>query len=234
MTPALECRDLVLDYGNGTVVGPISLEVAPGTCVAVVGPNGAGKSSLLHMILGLRRPTSGRAFIHGEPADLPLARRGVGYLQEAVSFSDRARADDLLRVHCRLTGAFQGGNRKALEAYLESFGLEWSRNPLRIYSKGMKQRLALALAMLDCGRLLILDEPNSGLDPVGIATLRSKLEETKRAGSSLLLSTHRLAEVMQMADRLIVIHRGRVVGDKPMAEFADFDALERFFLVCVR
>jgi ABC-type multidrug transport system ATPase subunit len=121
-----------------------------------------------------------------------------------------------------------------MEAHLEGFGLEWTRKSLSIYSKGMKQRLALAIAMLDCQRMLILDEPNSGLDPVGIATLRTRIEEAKKAGSTLLISTHRLAEAMQVADRVVVLHRGQITGDAAMSEFPDYGALEKFFLECVR
>jgi ABC-2 type transport system ATP-binding protein len=231
---ALECRGLTLDYGNGTVIGPIDLRLEPGDCVALVGPNGAGKTTFLHMALGLRRPTQGEVLVSGRPASDPRARVGIGYLQEAVDFPERERAHALLGLHCRLTGACDSGDRGRLEAYLEGFGLEWTRKPLRIYSKGMKQRLALALAMLDCGRMLVLDEPNSGLDPVGIAMLRQKLEDAKRARSTLLLSTHRLAESMRLADRVVVLHRGRISGDAPMSDFQDYAALEKFFLGCVR
>jgi Cu-processing system ATP-binding protein len=117
-----------------------------------------------------------------------------------------------------------------LEAYLDGFGLELTTKPIRAYSKGMKQRLALAIAMLDCKRMLILDEPNSGLDPVGIAMLRGKLDALKAQGTTLLISTHRLAEVMQVANSVLVLHKGRVAGVSSMSEFPDFGAFEKYFL----
>jgi ABC-type multidrug transport system ATPase subunit len=105
---------------------------------------------------------------------------------------------------------------------------------MRAYSKGMKQRLALAIAMLDCNRMLILDEPNSGLDPVGIAMLRAKLDMLKAGGTTLLISTHRLAEVMHLADQVLVLHKGKVAGSSPMSEFRDFPAFEKYFLERVK
>jgi ABC-type multidrug transport system ATPase subunit len=158
----------------------------------------------------------------------------VGYLQEAVDFPERARAHYLAALHGALAGRPRALDAGELEAYLDGFGLELTRKHLRASSKGMKQRLALALSMLDCGRLLILDEPNSGLDPVGIAMLRAKLDALKSGGATLLISTHRLAEVMHLADQVLVFHRGKVAGSSPMSEFPDFAALERYFLERVR
>jgi ABC-type multidrug transport system ATPase subunit len=232
-TPAIECRGLALDYGGGARVGPLTFAIPAGACVALVGENGAGKTSLIHMLLGLRPSSGGAAFLFGEPARSPRSRRGIGYLQEAVDFPERARARDLFALHGRLAGV-GSGVASDLEAYLDGFGLELTGKPIRAYSKGMKQRLALALAMLDCGRLLILDEPNSGLDPVGIAMLRAKLDGLKAGGSTLLISTHRLAEVMHLADHALVLHKGKVAGEASMGEFADFDAFERYFLEKVR
>jgi ABC-type multidrug transport system ATPase subunit len=228
--PAIACQGLELDYGSGTRIGPLSLEIPAGACVALVGENGAGKSSFIHMILGLRPPTRGKAQLFGEPSTAPRSRRGIGYLQEAVDFPDRARARDIVTLHKRLTGMDHGPASPELEPYLDGFGLELTGKPIRAYSKGMKQRLALALAMLDCGRLLILDEPNSGLDPVGIAMLRAKLDALKASGTTLLISTHRLAEVMQLADQVLVLHKGKVAGASPMTEFQDFNAFEKYFL----
>ncbi len=234
IAPAIACDSLELRYAKGSVIGPLTLEIPAGSCVALVGPNGAGKTSFIHMILGLRPPTRGSARLFGEPAHRPQARRGVGYLQEAVDFPERTRARNLLGLHGALAGRERPMASDELEAYLDGFGLEYTSKPLRAYSKGMKQRLALALAMLDCGRLLILDEPNSGLDPVGIAMLRAKLDALKAAGTTLLISTHRLAEVMHLADQVLVLNKGKVAGSGSMSEFPDFAAFERYFLECVR
>jgi ABC-type multidrug transport system ATPase subunit len=233
-TTAIACRGLELDYGRGSLIGPLSLEIPAGSCVALVGENGAGKTSLIHMLLGLRPPTRGSAFLFGDPAASPAARRGVGYLQESVDFPERARARDLVSLHSRIIGLDRRKAKEELEAYLDGFGLELTGKPIRAYSKGMKQRLALAVAMLDCHRLLILDEPNSGLDPVGIAMLRAKLDALKAAGATLLISTHRLAEVMQLADQVLVLHQGRVAGNSLMSEFRDFNAFEAYFIACVK
>jgi ABC-2 type transport system ATP-binding protein len=224
-----ECRDLSIDYGGGTRIGPINLQVSAGTVVALVGVNGAGKTSLLHMLLGLRRPTSGSAMLFGQSSETAASRKGVGYLPEAVDFPERSNAFDLLKLHARLTGT-PLRSEDEFEKYLDEFGLELTGKPLKVYSKGMKQRLALAIAMMDCSRLLILDEPNSGLDPVGIAMLRAKLDQLKARGVGLIISTHRLAEVMQVADRTLVLHKGAIAGDAPMSDFAHFQDFENFFL----
>ncbi|MDB5106892.1 MAG: ABC-type multidrug transport system, ATPase component [Fibrobacteres bacterium] len=232
--PSISCKGLELDYGRGSVIGPITLDIPAGACVALVGENGAGKSSFIHMILGLRPPSRGSAALFGESTSQPAARRGIGYLQESVDFPERARAHDLIALHSRLTGLDRREAAQGLEAYLDGFGLELTGKPIRAYSKGMKQRLALAIAMLDCGRLLILDEPNSGLDPVGIAMLRGKLDALKASGTTLLISTHRLAEVMHLADQVLVLHKGKVAGSSPMSDFQDFNAFEKYFLERVR
>lgn len=231
--PAIACRGLELEYGRGSRIGPLSVSIPQGACVALVGENGAGKTSFIHMLLGLRPPSAGEASLFGEPSRSPRSRRGIGYLQEAVDFPERARARDLFALHKRLTGLDRRQD-PGLEAYLDGFGLELTGKPIRAYSKGMKQRLALAVSMLDCGRLLILDEPNSGLDPVGIAMLRAKLDGLKAQGVTLLISTHRLAEVMHLADQVLVLHKGKVAGESPMSDFADFNAFERYFLERVR
>jgi ABC-type multidrug transport system ATPase subunit len=227
---AIACKDLELDYGRGSLIGPITLDIPVGACVALVGENGAGKSSFIHMLLGLRPHSRGSASLFGESAGNPACRRGIGYLQESVDFPERARAHDLIALHSRLTGQDRRQAAKDLEGHLDDFGLELTGKPIRAYSKGMKQRLALAIAMLDCGRLLILDEPNSGLDPVGIAMLRAKLDAMKARGTTLLISTHRLAEVMHLADQVLVLHKGKVAGSSAMSEFQDFPAFEKYFL----
>lgn len=227
---AVSCRNLELDYGRGSVIGPLTLDIPAGACVALVGENGAGKSSFISMLLGLRPPTRGTITLFGEEAPAPETRRGIGYLQESVDFPERACARDLIDLHSRLTGMDRRETASELEAHLDGFGLELTAKPIRAYSKGMKQRLALAIAMLDCKRMLILDEPNSGLDPVGIAMLRGKLDELKALGTTLLISTHRLAEVMHLADQVLVLHKGKVAGSSPMSEFQDFPAFEKYFL----
>lgn len=227
---AVTCKEVELDYGRGTVIGPLTLDIPAGSCVALVGENGAGKSSLISMILGLRPAKRGTITLFGESGSFPHSRRGIGYLQESVDFPERATAQDLINLHSQLVGLEQKLTGPSLEKYLEGFGLKLTQKPIRAYSKGMKQRLALALSMLDCGRLLILDEPNSGLDPVGIAVLRAKLGVCKAEGTTILISTHRLAEVMQIADSVLVLHKGTVAGNCSMTKFPDFVAFEKYFL----
>lgn len=229
-TAAFNCSELELHYQGGTKIGPLTIEIPVGTCVALVGENGAGKSSLINMMLGLRPWDKGEAKLFDISAEKPGARSGIGYLQEVVDFPAKTNAKELMQLHSKLAGIEGTMNVTELENYLEGFGLELTAKPIKNYSKGMKQRLALAISMLDCKRMLILDEPNSGLDPVGIAMLRSKLDQLKAGGTTLLISTHRLAEVMAIADEVLVIHKGKVAGSSSMSEFPDFPAFEKYFL----
>lgn len=221
---AIRCRDLSLSYRGGKRIGPFTFTLPAGSCTALVGPNGSGKSTLLSLLLGLRRPDTGEAFLFGLPVSDPRSRERTGYLREVGEFFGRDRAEDLLALHAALTGT------SLPPGHLESFGLDSPPRRLKAFSKGMKQRLGLALAFLDASRLLVLDEPNSGLDPRGIALLRERIKKAKDGGATVLLSTHRLAEVMNLADRVMVLHEGRVAAESAMEAFTDFDALERFFL----
>ncbi len=230
MEAALECRQLVLSYPRGEQVGPISLEVPRGVCAALIGPNGAGKSSLISMLLGLRPPTSGQAFLFGVETSAAEARIGTGYVQESVELPPNSRALSLLRVHASLCLGEESQAYQNPSGYLQEFGEGLAGKRLGAFSKGMRQRLALALAMLDARRLLILDEPNNGLDPAGIAMLRRKILELKKSGVTVLLSTHRLAEIPTLADLVFVMHKGKLVGSSSIDAFADLDALEDYFL----
>ncbi len=230
MQTAIECKQLVLEYRGGSRVGPLSLEVPRGVCAALIGPNGAGKSSLIHMLLGLRPPSSGQAFLFGIPASEPEARLGTGYVQESVEFPPGARALPLVRLHASLCPGAGAETYRHPRQYLDAFGEGLASKRVGAFSKGMRQRLALGLAMLDCRKLLVLDEPNNGLDPAGIALLRRQIEALKKAGTTILLSTHRLAEILSLADLVFVMHQGKLVGSSSIEAFENLNALEDYFI----
>ena len=179
----------------------------------------------------------GAASAHARHGLAVRGKRGKPRLRAAASVTCRSRwispiAPAPMISSCCIPAspAWIAARRRAdLEGYLDAFGLELTGKPIRAYSKGMKQRLALAIAMLDCGRLLILDEPNSGLDPVGIAMLRAKLDALKASGTTLLISTHRLAEVMHLADQVLVLHKGQGGGREPHVGIPGLRRLRKVF-----
>jgi ABC-2 type transport system ATP-binding protein len=202
-------RDLTKRFGAVTAVEGLSFTVEPGAVTGFLGPNGSGKTTTLRMILGLVVPTAGEARINGARfAELAQPARVVGAVLEAQGFHP-ARTG---RAHLLVCAAAIGVADAAVDRALGSVGLaDAAGRGVGGYSLGMKQRLALAAALLGDPQVLVLDEPANGLDPEGIAWLRAFLRGFARQGRSVLVSSHLLAEVEQSVDHLVVISRGRCV-----------------------
>ncbi len=230
MSMAIDAQNLMLNYGDGHIIGPLNLQIAAGSCVALIGPNGAGKTSLVHMLLNLRPPSQGTVHIHGVNSMQAASRAKVGYLPEVTDFAVKASALDLLHLHAALLG----DTTSSCKAWLAEFGLSDPYQSIETFSKGMRQRLGLAIAFWGEPHLLILDEPNSGLDPVGIVDLRNRMVDAKEKGITILISTHRLAEIMPIADQIIIMHKGKIAGMAAASDFADYQAMELFFLERVK
>jgi ABC-2 type transport system ATP-binding protein len=212
----IEVRSLRKRFGDVTAVDGVSFDIEPGQVTGFLGPNGAGKTTTLRMILGLAHPTSGTATIDGRPyRGLADPARTVGAVLERAGFHPGRRARDHLRAVARAARIPESRADETLEIVaLQNAG---SRRAGQ-YSLGMRQRLALATALLGDPRILILDEPANGLDPQGIRWLRDFLRWYASQGRTVLVSSHVLAEVAQTADAAIVIARGRVVAQGPIAE----------------
>jgi ABC-2 type transport system ATP-binding protein len=212
----IEVRSLRKRFGGVTAVDGVSFDVEPGRVTGFLGPNGAGKTTTLRMILGLAHPTSGTATIDGRPyRALPDAARTVGAVLERSGFHPGRRARDHLRAVAR---AARIPESRADET-LEIVALQNARSRRAgQYSLGMRQRLALATALLGDPRILILDEPANGLDPQGIRWLRDFMRWYASQGRTVLVSSHVLSEMAQTADAVIVIARGRVVAQGPISE----------------
>jgi ABC-2 type transport system ATP-binding protein len=212
----IEVRSLTKRFGRVTAVDGVSFDVAPGMVTGFLGPNGAGKTTTLRMLLGLARPTGGTATIDGVPyARLPDPLVAVGAVLERAGFHPGRRGRDHLRVVARAAGIAP----QRVDETLRLVGMEQSgRRRVGGYSLGMRQRLALATALLGDPRILILDEPANGLDPQGIRWLRDFLRSYAAEGRTVLVSSHVLAEMAQTADAVIVIARGKVVAQGPIAE----------------
>ena len=197
-------------YGDVLAVDNLSFDLEPGSVTGFVGANGAGKSTTLRMLLGLTRPTSGSALINGAPyVDLKGPAREVGALTDPDVFHPRRSGRGALRV----LAAVSAIPDRRVEEVLELVDLTSAASrPVGGYSLGMRQRLALAAALLGEPGVLVLDEPANGLDPLGVHWLRGLLRSFGDEGRTVLVSSHQLAELAQTVDDIIVIDRGRLVA----------------------
>jgi ABC-2 type transport system ATP-binding protein len=205
-------------FGRVTAVDDLSFTVEPGSVTGFLGPNGAGKTTTLRMLLGLIRPDAGTSTIGGlSYVDLPAPADRVGSALEATGFHPARTGRDHLRVYCTTSGY----PRHRADEVLDLVGLsDAGRRAVGGYSLGMRQRLALAAALLGDPRVLVLDEPANGLDPEGIAWLRRLLRSLAAEGRTVLVSSHLLAEMQQLVDRVVIIHRGRCVRQGTIAGLA--------------
>jgi ABC-2 type transport system ATP-binding protein len=212
--PPVEVRSLTKRYGSTVAVDALSFAVARGQITGFLGPNGAGKSTTLRALLGLVRPTSGEARVEGEPyAALREPLQTVGAVLEAENFHP-ARSG---RNHLRVLAAASGIPTRRVDEVLGEVELTAAaRRRVGGYSLGMRQRLSVAGALLGRPRLLVLDEPANGLDPEGIRWLREFLRRFAAEGGTVLISSHVLAEVAQLADEVVIIHHGRLVAQEPL------------------
>lgn len=221
--PALEVRDLRITYPGGWRRGPqhavdgLSFRVEPGEVVGFIGPNGAGKSSTIKCLMGFLQPTGGEAWLLGRPAGSPEARRHVGFLPEVALYYPWLTPRETLWMYGRLAGLEPRALRRRSAELLERVGLAGREDDrLKGFSKGMLQRVGIAQAILGDPKLLILDEVSSGLDPLGRRDLRELMLEEKRKGVTIFFSSHELTEVTQLCDRVILVHRGRVLDERPV------------------
>src|SRR3954451_14555460 len=201
-------------YGDRKAVDAVSLHVRRGEVYGFLGPNGAGKTTTLRMLLGLVRPTSGRATVLGFPPGTPAAVAGTGALVEGPGFYPYLSGRDNLRVLAR----YRRLPDPAADAALERVGLTArGGDRFRSYSLGMKQRLGVAAALLGEPEVLVLDEPTNGLDPAGMADMRELLVDVAAGGQTVILSSHLLAEVQEICDRVGVISDGRLLTESTVA-----------------
>ncbi|WP_444831563.1 ABC transporter ATP-binding protein [Actinokineospora sp.] len=215
----IQVAGLTKSFGAVKAVDDMSFTVEPGSIAGFLGPNGAGKTTTLRILLGLIRPDSGRATIGGLPyADIARPNDEVGAALEASGFHPARSGRDHLRIYCTVNGY----PRTRADEVLETVGLTAAaRRAVRGYSLGMRQRLALATALLGRPRVLVLDEPANGLDPEGIAWMRRLLRGLADEGSTVLVSSHVLSEVRQLVDQVVIINSGRLVRQCALDDLAD-------------
>lgn len=207
---AIETLGLTKAYGSILAVDHLDLRVDVGEIVGFLGPNGAGKTTTMRMLLGLVRPTSGTSRVLGldTSSDLEPILARTGSIIENPTFYPFLSGRDNLRVIARITGS----NPDNIADVLEIVDLTSAANrKFKAYSLGMKQRLAVAAALLPGPDLLILDEPANGLDPAGIVEMRKLMNRLKDEGRTVFISSHVLHEIEQMCDRIVILNRGRIV-----------------------
>lgn len=212
----IEVDDLCKSYGATLAVDAVSFTVRPGAVTAFVGPNGAGKSTVLRIALGLDSADSGSALILGRPYRLLDAPgRRVGSLLDAGA----VHSGQTGRTHLRILARASGLAPERVDRVLDQVGLDpVAGDRVRTYSLGMRQRLGVAAALLGDPDVLILDEPTNGMDPEGIGWLQNLLRSYAQAGRTVLISSHHMSELEQVADRVVVIAAGRVVADAELGE----------------
>ncbi len=228
MTPVISVTELKKVYRRGwnrsrfEALRGISLEVAEGEAFGFIGPNGAGKSTTIKILTGVMRATSGDARMFGVHVGDSLARKGLGYVPENPYLFDYLTPAEILTMGRQLHSLPK--NAKRVAYWLDKFGLaDVAGKPIRSFSKGMTQRTALAHAMAVEPRLLILDEPLSGLDPIGRRDVIENLIEYKKSGGTLFFTSHVLYDVERLADRFGLIHKGTLRAVRSPAELVGGD-----------
>jgi ABC-2 type transport system ATP-binding protein len=209
-TLAIAMHGLRKEYGRRVAVAGLDLTVESGEIFGFLGPNGAGKSTTIKMLVGLVHPTAGTATVYGYDVQrqTTLARQHLGYLPEGVALYGRFTALQMLRYAARFYGI---ASEPHLEQSLARVGLaDVAREPIATFSKGMRQRLGLAIALVHDPPVLLLDEPLTGLDPLGVRTMRDLIRDLAHA-HTIFLASHNLYEVEQLCERVAILNRGRLV-----------------------
>jgi ABC-2 type transport system ATP-binding protein len=223
---AIETINLEKTYAVGfwrkkprVALRPLSLTVEDGEVFGFLGPNGAGKTTTLKLLMGLVFPTAGSARIRGMAIDDPRVKAQIGFLPEQPYFYDYLTAKELLEYYAQLSGVPGQDRTRRVEAVLARVGLaDAARVQLRKFSKGMLQRVGLAQAIVHDPELVFLDEPMSGLDPMGRREVRELIQQLQSEGKTVFFSTHILADAEALCDRVAVIHQGELRGVGAVAE----------------
>lgn len=189
----------------------LDLEVRRGEIFGLLGPNGSGKSTTIKLLLGLLFPTGGQALVFGKDASEVSKNERIGYLPEESYLYRFLNAEETLDFYGRLFDMPSDVRRQRIEKLIDMVGLKWARRrQLREYSKGMARRIGLAQALINDPELIMLDEPTSGLDPIGTREMKDLIIELKKQGKTVLMSSHLLADVQDVCDRIAILHQGEL------------------------
>ena len=223
MTPAVETHGVAKQYGSLLALDNLTITVQPGEVLGVLGPNGAGKTTAVRVLTTILSPSRGTFAVDGIPHTQPTEiRRRIGVLPESAGFPERQTGEEHLRYCARLYGHSRASARAVAQALLEEVGLSERRKSLiATYSRGMRQRLGIARALVNDPHVVFLDEPTLGLDPAGQRRVLGNVRRiASERGAAVLLSTHLLAEVEENCSRVLILNRGRVVAEGTVSEVA--------------
>ncbi len=220
MAPVVSVQSLRKRYRQRDpwAVDGVTFELEPGQAFGLLGPNGAGKSTVVKMIAGLLRPDGGTISLFGSDPGNADARKDLGFSPEDPDFPKFLRATEVLDYFASLLGLDETERKRRIPETLQFAGLDQERRQIRQYSKGMKQRLGIAQAILGRPKLLILDEPTADLDPLGRRDVRALIDRLKESGVAVLLNSHLLSEVELVCDTVAIMAKGRVLKEGTMAE----------------
>lgn len=226
--PAIHAVDLGKRYGSTVALASLSMTVPKGEVFGFLGPNGAGKTTSVKLLLGLTTPSSGEAWLLGQPIGDRTTRRKIGYLPELFRYQAWLSAKEVLALHCELGQLPRRSWSAEIAHALDTIGLtDRALDRVGTFSKGMQQRLGLGVALLGRPELIFLDEPTSALDPVGRHDVREIIRELKGWGTTVFLNSHLLGEVEMVCDRVAVIDKGRVIAMGSMDELRGAENLVR-------
>jgi ABC-2 type transport system ATP-binding protein len=225
---SIEFRNLTKQYGEIVAVDDLTVSISPGRVTGFLGPNGAGKSTALRCLLGLAKPTRGAALIGGQSyQELTQPLKIVGAMIDNRGFGDGLTGIKNLKIEAAAAGIDDARVSEVLALVeLDNAG----KRKVKEYSLGMRQRLGIAAVLLGKPEVLVLDEPGNGLDPIGINWLRGMLQELAKAGHTVLISSHQLAELQNTVDDVLIINNGRLLASGSIAEICGNDDLESAFL----
>jgi ABC-2 type transport system ATP-binding protein len=228
MTPTIQIHGLekISRGGRGEpsihALKPIELEIAPGEVFGLLGPNGAGKTTLIKMLLGIVHPTSGRATILERPIGSPESKERVGYLPENHRYPAYLSGGGVLRYFGKLSGIDNAELKQRMSSLLELVQMSrWRTTRMKKYSKGMMQRIGLAQALINDPRVVFLDEPTDGVDPVGRKEIRDIITRLRDEGRTVFFNSHLLSEVEMVCDRVAILNRGELVRIGTVRELTD-------------
>jgi ABC-2 type transport system ATP-binding protein len=212
----LSLRNVVKRYHNHTAVDDVSFEVPKGTIFGLLGPNGAGKTSLIRIITTITGADSGQVFLDGEALNT-LHPNQIGYMPEERGLYKKMEVGEQLMYLAQLKGLSSTEARKKIKFWMEKFDIiSWWNKKIQDLSKGMQQKVQFIATIVHDPKLIILDEPFSGLDPINTNLIKDEIYQLKENGASILFSTHRMEQVEELCDRIVLINKGKIILEGPV------------------
>ena len=236
-SPAIRIRNLTKDFSVGIhgvklrAIDDLCLDISKNEIFGLLGPNGSGKSTTIKIILGLLKASSGNCEIFGQPSMEVAARKSVGFLPEAPYFYRYLTGRELVHYYARICNMQRSKIADSVDSVIELVGMtEAANRRVSTYSKGMLQRIGLAQSLVHDPDLVILDEPTAGVDPLGSAAIAKIVRELKHRGKTILLSSHLLAQIEGLCDRVAILHRGKLVREGRVVDLVEENDTDSFIV----